>query len=63
MTNDKEKDVSPLLSPDGKSLAFIRNNRELLVLDLSTGKNFCNKRIPGITSLCAFRHCGLVARQ
>ena len=38
LTNDKEKDVSPLLSPDGKSLAFIRNNRELLVLDLATGK-------------------------
>ncbi len=38
LTNDKGKDESPLLSPDGKSLAFIRDNRELRVMELSTGK-------------------------
>jgi len=38
LTNDKEKDESPLLSPDGKLLAFIRNTRELRVVDLVTGK-------------------------
>lgn len=38
LTNEKEDDAAPLFSPDGKSLAFIRNGQELRVLDLSAHK-------------------------
>ncbi|MDB5118558.1 MAG: peptidase [Mucilaginibacter sp.] len=36
LTNGTEDDGSPLLSPNGKLLAFIRNGKELRVLDLDT---------------------------
>ncbi|UFH55590.1 S41 family peptidase [Spirosoma sp. KNUC1025] len=38
LTNDSQDDSSPVFSPDGKSLAFIRNGLELRVLDLATKK-------------------------
>ena len=38
LTNDVLDDGSPVFSPDGKSLAFIRNGQELRVLDLATKK-------------------------
>jgi tricorn protease len=38
LTNDVLPDNSPYLSPDGKSLAFFRNRKELRVLDLSAEK-------------------------
>ncbi len=38
ITSDKGNDASPILSPDGRSLAFIRNNSELLVIELASGK-------------------------
>lgn len=38
LTNDLLDDSSPVVSPDGKSLAFIRNGQELRVVDVSTKK-------------------------
>ena len=36
LTSGKEDDAAPLLSPDGKSIAYIRNGKELRVMDLAT---------------------------
>lgn len=44
LTNDKLDDGSPVFSPDGKSIAFIRNGQELRVLDLATKKERVVKR-------------------
>ncbi|GAB3557065.1 S41 family peptidase [Spirosoma fluminis] len=38
LTNENTDDGSPVTSPDGKSLAFVRNAQELRVLDLATKK-------------------------
>lgn len=38
LTNDLLDDSSPVFSPDGKILAFIRNGQELRVLDMATKK-------------------------
>ncbi|MVM33355.1 PDZ domain-containing protein [Spirosoma sp. HMF4905] len=38
LTNDLTDDSSPVFSPDGKLLAFIRNGQELRVLDIATKK-------------------------
>ena len=35
---DAGEDTAPRFSPDGKQLAFLRNDRELCVLDLASGK-------------------------
>ena len=37
LTNDKDKEVNPVLSPDGKKVAFTRN-RDLYVVNVETGK-------------------------
>lgn len=39
LTDGALDDGSPVFSPDGKSMAFIRNGQELRVLDLSTKKD------------------------
>jgi tricorn protease len=36
LTNDAKSDVGPVLSPDGKALAFFRGGRELRVMDLES---------------------------
>lgn len=36
LTSGRQDDAAPLLSPDGKQLAFIRDGKELRVLDLAT---------------------------
>ena len=38
LTRDAGEDTAPQFSPDGKQLAFLRNDRELCVLDLASGK-------------------------
>ncbi|MFD2569496.1 S41 family peptidase [Spirosoma soli] len=38
LTNEDTDDSSPIASPDGKQLAFIRNSQELRVLDMVTKK-------------------------
>lgn len=38
LTDSNEDDGAPVLSPDGQSVAFIRNGQELHVLDLSSKK-------------------------
>lgn len=38
LTNDAGEDTAPQFSPDGKQLAFLRNDRELCVLDVASGK-------------------------
>ena len=38
LTNGLHDDVSPLFSPDGKTLAFIRNNQELRSIDIASRK-------------------------
>ena len=38
LTNQPLVDVTPKFSPDGKSVAFVRDGRELLALDLASGK-------------------------
>jgi Tol biopolymer transport system component/C-terminal processing protease CtpA/Prc len=38
LTDDKLDDSAPVVSPDGQSVAFVRNGQELLVLDLSSKK-------------------------
>ncbi|CAN5242822.1 S41 family peptidase [soil metagenome] len=38
LTDDAQDDGSPVFSPDGKSLAFVRNGQELRVLDLASKK-------------------------
>ncbi len=38
VTNSKENDSNPLLSPDGIMLSFVREGKELRVVELSTGK-------------------------
>lgn len=38
LTSGREDDAAPLLSPDGKQLAYIRDGKELRVLDLATRK-------------------------
>jgi len=39
LTNSNEDDGAAILSPDGKSIAFIRNSRELHVMTLDTKKD------------------------
>ena len=39
LTSDATDDSSPVVSPDGKSMAFIRNGQELRVLELATKKD------------------------
>ena len=36
LTNDGLDDGSPVFSPDGKALAFIRNGQELRIFDMAT---------------------------
>lgn len=36
LTKSSEDDGGPILSPNGKLLAFIRNGKELMVLDLAS---------------------------
>ena len=38
VTSDSHDDAAPVYSPDGKTLAFIRDSKELRVLDLATNK-------------------------
>jgi tricorn protease len=38
ITKTNEEDALPRFSPDGKSLAFLRNDRKLCVLDLDSGQ-------------------------
>lgn len=38
LTTDSKDDAAPVYSPDGKTLAFVRDNKELRVLDRATGK-------------------------
>ena len=38
LTSDPGEDTAPQFSPDGKQLAFLRNDRELCVLDIASGK-------------------------
>ncbi|HWU77628.1 MAG TPA: S41 family peptidase [Rhodanobacter sp.] len=38
LTRDDGEDTAPQFSPDGKQLAFLRNDRELCVLDIASGK-------------------------
>ncbi len=38
VTNSKENDSNPLLSPDGKMMSFVREGNQLKLLELSTGK-------------------------
>jgi Tol biopolymer transport system component/C-terminal processing protease CtpA/Prc len=38
LTNGSEDDATPLFSPNGKQVSFIRNGEELRVLDLATAK-------------------------
>ncbi|OOG58555.1 hypothetical protein B0E47_04010 [Rhodanobacter sp. B05] len=38
LASDDGEDTAPRFSPDGKQLAFLRNDRELCVLDLANGK-------------------------
>ncbi|OLY93837.1 N-terminal domain of tricorn protease-containing protein [Cnuella takakiae] len=38
LTSTKDEDAAPLFAPNGKQLAFIRNGKELKVLDLATRK-------------------------
>ena len=38
LARDDGEDTAPQFSPDGKQLAFLRNDRELCVLDLASGK-------------------------
>ncbi|HTI90129.1 MAG TPA: S41 family peptidase [Puia sp.] len=38
LTTDAKDDAAPVYSPDGKTLAFVRDNKELRVLDRATGK-------------------------
>ncbi|HEY4063675.1 MAG TPA: S41 family peptidase [Puia sp.] len=38
LTNDIHDDAAPVYSPDGKTLAFIRDTKELRVLDRASGK-------------------------
>lgn len=38
LTSESDDDGSPVCSPDGKSIAFVRNGQELRVLDLATKK-------------------------
>lgn len=38
LASDAGEDTAPRFSPDGKQLAFLRNDRELCVLDLASGK-------------------------
>jgi tricorn protease len=37
LTGDDGEDTSPQFSPDGKQLAYLRNGRELCILDLASG--------------------------
>lgn len=37
LARDTGEDTDPVFSPDGKQLAFLRNSRELCVLDLASG--------------------------
>lgn len=39
LTSSDQDDSGPVLSPDGKSMAFVRNGQELRVLDLATQKD------------------------
>jgi tricorn protease len=39
LTNAAQDDAAPLLSPDGKSISFIRNGQELHVMDLASKKD------------------------
>jgi tricorn protease len=38
LATDTGEDTAPQFSPDGKQLAFLRNDRELCVLDIASGK-------------------------
>jgi C-terminal processing protease CtpA/Prc len=38
LTNGRQDDVSPLFSPDGKTLAFVRNDQELRIIDIASKK-------------------------
>lgn len=38
LASDAGEDTAPQFSPDGKQLAFLRNDRELCVLDLASGR-------------------------
>jgi tricorn protease len=38
LTADAKDDWTPVYSPDGKTLVFVRDNKELLALDRATGK-------------------------
>ena len=38
LTSNAKDDASPVYAPDGKTLAFIRDNKELMLLDRGTGK-------------------------
>jgi dipeptidyl-peptidase-4 len=37
LTNDKDEEVNPVLSPDGKKVAYTRN-KDLYVVDIESGK-------------------------
>lgn len=39
LTDDKLDDTSPVVSPDGQSVAFLRNGQELRVMDLTSRKD------------------------
>lgn len=39
LTDDKLDDTSPVVSPDGQSVAFMRNGQELRVMDLTSRKD------------------------
>ncbi|GAB3951373.1 S41 family peptidase [Spirosoma harenae] len=39
LTNGQQDDASPVVSPDGQSVAFLRNGLELKILELSTKKD------------------------
>lgn len=38
LTSDAKDDAAPVYSPDGKTIAFVRDNKELHVLDRASGK-------------------------
>ncbi len=54
--NDKVDRANPVVSPDGKKIAFVLGRRDIAVLDIASGKvtqlthgNICNSRTGGLT--------------